>query len=64
MQHGMRMSRCKFYSVWRVATIALNTSLGSKGREEGGGGGGGEEDPKMYNEMATIFFVKGVDFAK
>ena len=29
---------------------------------EGGGGGRGEEGP-MYNEMSSIFFVKGVDGA-
>jgi hypothetical protein len=54
----------------RVATIALNTFLGSNSyapfereialTEEGGGRG--EESP-MYNEMSSIFFVKGVDGA-
>jgi hypothetical protein len=34
-----------------------------KGREEGGGGRG-EEGPMYKEMMSSIFFVKGVDFAK
>jgi hypothetical protein len=35
-----------------------------KGREEGGGGRGRGEEGPVYKDMSSIFFVKGVDFAK